>query len=92
MIFGPPVAWLAGSALLLAFYPVLAGGLGPLLFGCGMVGAVALGGWLGRLSSRELSEALAVSLAPGGSDASAELQQSFNRASTEPQTEHRQSK
>jgi hypothetical protein len=59
--FGLPTAWLAGSVLMLASFPdsghVLTG-FGPVLIGCGMVGALTLGGWLGRRASRSLRSAM----------------------------------
>lgn len=60
-IFGLPTAWLAGSALVLAGFPgsgPMSAEFGPVLIGCGMVGAMTLGGWLGRRASGPLRLAL----------------------------------
>ena len=55
-VFGPPLAWLAGSGLLLALAPGLGSQpFGPALVGCGMVGAVAVGVWLGRRAAASLT-------------------------------------
>ncbi len=49
--FAPPLIWFALTGLALAIYPeswLTEHSLGPALFGCGMVSALALGSWLGR--------------------------------------------
>lgn len=56
--FGPPVGWALLAALGLNVFPAMlaaAAPFGPVLFGCGMVGALALGGWLGRKSAAGLA-------------------------------------
>ncbi len=57
-VFGPPLFWLVLAGVVLAIYPerwAAATAFGPVLFGCGMVGALALGGWLGRRIGRTLA-------------------------------------
>ena len=57
-LFGPPLAWLAITGLLLANNPQgwFAGSpFGPVLIGCGMVTALALGQWLGRRAGQRLA-------------------------------------
>ena len=57
-LFGPPLAWLALSGLLLVTLSEgSAGGhpFGPVLFGCGMVIALGLGSGLGKRAGKRLA-------------------------------------
>ncbi len=71
-LFGPPLALLVLAALMTSLFPGnLPGsnGLGPVLFGCAMVGVLLLGSRLGRQIEQATAETLRMDRHPGRTDA-----------------------
>lgn len=62
-VFGPPLTWFVLTGFALIRFPehwAVVYPLGPVLFGCGMVGALAVGRWLGRRAGQRAGEQLAL--------------------------------
>ncbi len=56
--FGPPIGWALLVPLAGLFFPAMLPAIepfGPLLFVCGMVGTLAVAGWLGRRAADRLA-------------------------------------